>query len=48
MVFRPEETLSPEADAPVGQPKQQLDLQNLPPDLSPDQALEVLQQLGGN
>jgi hypothetical protein len=47
MVFRPEETLSPEADAPLGQPKQQLDLQNLPSDLSPDQALEVLQQLGG-
>jgi len=48
MVFRPEETLSSEADMPAGQPKQQLDLQNLPPDLSPDQALEVLQQLGGN
>lgn len=47
MVFRPEETLSSDADASLGQPKKQLDLQNLPADLSPDQALEVLQQLGG-
>lgn len=43
--FRPDVDLEEDVDRP-GAGSQQVDLQNLPPDMTPDQALRVLQRLG--
>jgi hypothetical protein len=45
-VFKPEEDLPPAADRPEQPGGQQVDLENLPDDMSPDQALQVLQRIG--
>lgn len=45
-VFKPEEDLPEEVDAPPEEAGGKIDIENLPPSLTPDQALQVLQQLG--
>lgn len=45
-VFKPEEDLPEEVDAPPEEAGGKIDIENLPPNLTPDQALQVLQQLG--
>lgn len=46
-VFRPDQEVAQEAaGAGEGATAQQVDVNNLPPDLTPDQALDILQQMG--
>ena len=48
-VFRPDQDVSAAEggeEAGAGATGQQVDVDNLPPDLSPDQALQILQQMG--